>query len=104
MIRSCRSFISLTRIDSAIRMWMWGEDLAGLKEFINFLNKLEESSIFYKLNKVRNESIMVEVAVPGQRWEIEFMEDGTVDIEKFISDGNYYDVKELESLFKDFSD
>ena len=48
------------------------------------VNELEENSIFFKLNKVRNEAIMVEVAVPGQWWEIEFLEDDTVDIEKFI--------------------
>lgn len=75
-----------------------------LKEFIYFLNKLEEYSIFYKLIKVRNEAIMVEVAVPGQRWEIEFLEDGTIEIEKFISDKGMYDVNELETLFKEFSD
>jgi len=75
-----------------------------LKEFIAILNKLEENSIFYKLNKVRNEAIMVEVAVPGQRWEIEFLADSTVDIEKFISDEDMYDVNELETLFKEFSD
>lgn len=75
-----------------------------LKEFIALLNKLEKNSIFYKLNKVRNEAIMIEVAVPGQRWEIEFLEDGTVDIEKFISDKDMYDVNELETLFKEFSD
>jgi hypothetical protein len=75
-----------------------------LKEFITFLNKLEENSVFYKLNKIRNEAIMVEVAVPGQRWEIEFLEDGTVDIEKFISDKDMYDVNELETLFSQFSD
>ena len=63
--------------------------LVGLKELIHFINKLEESNIFYKLNKVRNEAIMVEIAVPGQRWEVEFMEDGTVEIEKFISDGDF---------------
>ena len=75
-----------------------------LKEFIAILNKLEEKSVFYKLNKVRNEAIMVEVAVPGQRWEIEFLEDSTVDIEKFISDKDMYDVNELETLFKKFGD
>ena len=75
-----------------------------LKEFIAILNKLEENSVFYKLNKVRNEAIMVEVAVPGQRWEIEFLEDSTVDIEKFISDKDMYDVNELETLFKKFGD
>lgn len=83
---------------------MWGENLHSLTEMNNFLNKLEDKNIFYRLSKVRNESIMVEVAVPGQRWEIEFMEDGTVEIEKFISDGDYYDAKELEVLFRDFSD
>ncbi|MGG3927205.1 hypothetical protein ABET51_14550 [Metabacillus fastidiosus] len=75
----------------------------GLKKLINFLNKLENNNIFYKLNKVRNEAIMVEVAVPGQRWEIEFMENGTVEIEKFISDGNYYGTDEIEFLLKNFS-
>jgi hypothetical protein len=38
----------------------------GIKELINFLNKLEESNIFYKLNKVRDEAIMVEISVPGK--------------------------------------
>ncbi|MGG3806189.1 hypothetical protein [Metabacillus fastidiosus] len=76
----------------------------GLKKLINFLNKLENNNIFYKLNKVRNEAIMVEVAVPGQRWEIEFMENGTVEIEKFISDGNYYGTDEIDFLLGNFSD
>ncbi|USG67069.1 hypothetical protein NDK47_07200 [Brevibacillus ruminantium] len=56
-----------------------------LRDLINFLNKLEKSKIFYKLNKVRDEAIMVEIAVPGQRWEVEFMDDGTVEIEKFLT-------------------
>jgi len=40
----------------------------------------------FLFNKIRD-SILVEVAVPGQRWEIEFMADGTIQIEKFFSDG-----------------
>jgi len=47
---------------------------------------------------------MIEVAVPGQRWEIEFMEDGTVEIEKFISYGEIYSDEELEILFTKFSE
>lgn len=78
--------------------------MLDLKELIRFLNKLKENHIFYKLGKVRNEAIMVEVAVPGQRWEIEFMEDGTVEVEKFISNGEIYDSKELKFLFENFSD
>jgi len=30
--------------------------------------------------------------------------DGTVEIEKFIIDGDFYDGKEIETLIKDFSD
>lgn len=71
----------------------------------DFLNELEERKIFYSLNKVRCEAIMVEVAVPGQRWEVEFMDDGSLEIEKFISDGGVlYDENELKNLFQDFSD
>lgn len=76
----------------------------SIKELNHFLNELEERNIFYRISKIRRDSIMVEVAVPTQRWEIEFMEDGTVEIEKFISDGKYHDNKELEVLFKEFSD
>lgn len=73
-------------------------------ELNDLLNKLEERHIFYRLSKIRSESIMIEVAVPGQRWEIEIMEDGTMEIEKFLSDGNMYDEKKLDVLFRDFSD
>ena len=78
--------------------------MENLKDINRFLNILEENTIYYRLNKIRPESIMVEVAVPGQRWEIEFMEDSTIVIEKFISDGEIYDEKELEILLNEFSD
>jgi hypothetical protein len=76
----------------------------NLKDINKFLNILEKNTIYYRLNKIRSEGIMVEVAVPGQRWEIEFMEDGTIDIEKFISDGSFYGKEELEVLLNEFSD
>ncbi len=42
-----------------------------MKKLIGFLERLEEKKIYYKLNKVRD-AIMVEVAIPGERWEVEF--------------------------------
>lgn len=76
-----------------------------IKELIHFLNKLEEKKIYYKLDKIREESILVEIVVPGQRWEVEFMEDSSIEIEKFISDrDDLYDERELDVLFRDFSD
>jgi len=74
-----------------------------MTQLMEFLNQLEERSIYYKLNKVRD-SIMVEAAVPGQRWEIEFFSDGHVEIEKFISDGTTFGTDEIGRLFEEYSD
>jgi len=70
---------------------------------IAFLDKLEERKIYYRLNKIR-ESILVEIAVPGQRWEVEFFADGDVQVEKFLSNGEIHKKSELDVLFDNFSD
>ncbi|MBE6588507.1 MAG: hypothetical protein E7647_08885 [Ruminococcaceae bacterium] len=72
-------------------------------KLLEFLNLLEAKKIYYKLNKVRD-AIMVEIAVPGERLEVEFFADGNVEIEKFISSGEIYDESELKTLFERFSD
>ena len=68
-----------------------------------FLNKLEKNKIHYNLNKIRD-SILVEVCVPGERWEIEFFENNNIEIEKFKSDGKIFGKEELKNLFEKFSD
>lgn len=78
--------------------------MLDIKDLNSFLNRLDVCKIYYKIIKIRIESIMVEVVVPGQRWEVEFMEDGTIEIEKFISDGTIHDKSELDVLFRDFAD
>lgn len=65
---------------------------------LNFLQKLEDNDIYYRLNKVRD-SIMVEIAIPGQRWEVEFMRDGEIQVEKFLTSGEILDERALEELF-----
>ena len=72
----------------------------NLGRLIRFLERLEEENIYYRLNKIRD-SIMIEAVVQGERWEIEFFEDGNVVIEKFITDCEIYDETELEALFRD---
>ena len=83
--------------------------MTSMNEFIELLEKLEEKGIFYKLSKSRIHTIMIEVSVPGQRWEIEYNTYGEskkcqIEIEKFVSNGALYDETELKTLFKDFSD
>lgn len=75
----------------------------NLNNLIQFLNKLEASKIYYNLSKIRD-SILVSVVVPGERWEIEFMVNGDIEIEKFVSNGEIHDKLLLDELFKKFSD
>jgi hypothetical protein len=72
--------------------------------FTAFLDRLEQQDISYTLVHNQAETLMVLVAVPGERWEIEFMSDGSVEIEKFISIGEISDTKSLEDLFANYAD
>ena len=74
-----------------------------MDRLLPFLDRLEEKKIYYRLNRVRD-AIMVEVAVPGERWEIEFFEDNHIEAERFVSDGEILDERELHDLFMRFSD
>lgn len=35
----------------------------------------------------RDDAIMVSFAIPGERWEIEFYDNGTIELERFVSQG-----------------
>ena len=74
-----------------------------MNKLIDFLNELDQKKIYYKLAKYNDEYIMVEVTVPGERWEVEFSTDD-IRIEKFKSDGTLYDETEINILFEHFSD
>lgn len=62
-----------------------------------FLATLDERRIPYELDRVRD-SIMVTIATPGSRWEVEFMDGGTVQVERFRSDGTIWDERAIDEL------
>ena len=78
--------------------------LNPLEKLLAFLSELDRLKIFFKLTRVRDEAIMVEIAVPGERWEAEFFGDGRVEVEVFKSPGIIGGEEELDRLFKEFAD
>lgn len=66
-----------------------------------FLESLDAASIAYRLDRVRAGSIAVMVA--GQRWEVEFMASGEVEVEIFTSDGTILDEAALPGLVARFA-
>ncbi|MBH8575905.1 hypothetical protein I8752_23485 [Nostocaceae cyanobacterium CENA369] len=76
----------------------------GFGKLVNFLNQLEQERINYTLAHHRDETIMVSVAVPGERWEVEFFEDGLVEVERFTSRGEITGEEVLSELFSLYSE
>ena len=73
--------------------------MAGLGKLLRFLERLEVERVHYTLAHFR-ESVNVLVSVPGERWEVEFFEDGAVEVEVFTSRGSGLEGEEaIERLF-----
>lgn len=71
---------------------------------LSFLNDLRRGKIHYRLSQHRDNAIMVEVTVPGERWEVEFMDEGGVEAEVFRSDGVIHDESAMEQIIRKHSD
>ncbi|MEH2172377.1 hypothetical protein [Nostoc sp.] len=71
----------------------------GFGKLVTFLNQLEQEKISYTLAHHRDETIMVNVAVAGERWEVEFFEDGSVEVERFVSNGEINGEEVFSELF-----
>lgn len=75
----------------------------SLGTLLGFLKELDNRKIFYKLANPRDEAIMAQISVPGEYWEVEFFEDGHVEIETYRSQG--MEGKEtISRLFEEYSD
>lgn len=78
--------------------------MSTLSELLSFLCRLEQAKISYRIEHNRDEAIMIIVCVPGSRYEIEFFDDGSVEIETFVSTGVKKDGHLLDTLFESYSD
>ena len=56
-----------------------------MEKLLEFLSELSKRNINHKLASYREETIMVEIALPGERWEVEFFADGEIEVEIFHS-------------------
>jgi hypothetical protein len=77
---------------------------SSLDELLAFVSRLDSDRISYSLSVERANAVMVTVVVPGQRWEVEFMTDGSIEVEKFTSDGQLYHPSQVDDLFREIKD
>jgi len=71
---------------------------APFDKLTTFLKQLEKARLYYTLASHRDDTIMALVTVPGERWEIEFFGDGSVEVERFRSNGEIGGEESLQEL------
>jgi hypothetical protein len=72
--------------------------MTAYDELWSLLDHLEKLHLRYALDMQRPDAIRATVAVPGERWEIEVLLDGEIEIEVFRSDGIIHDRSKLVDL------
>ena len=75
-----------------------------LDDILGLLSQLQDAAIHHQLSNYRLDAISIEVVVPGERWEVDFLDNGSVDVEVFKSDGTIFGESKLDELFERFSD
>jgi hypothetical protein len=78
---------------------------AVFESLLAFLNRLDRAGAWYRLGHTRPDSVMVGIALPGWRWEVEFMADAAVEIERYRSvSGVEVQADLLDELFAGLED
>lgn len=68
------------------------------------LTRLQRASIHHVVRHDREGAVSIDVVVPGERWEIDVLDDGSIEIEVFKSDGTIFGESKLKDMFARFTD
>jgi len=66
--------------------------------------RLDAASIHYTVARYRDDAVSIRATVPGERWEIDVIDDGTVDFERFVGDGTIFEFDDLKKSIGRFAD
>lgn len=77
----------------------------SLDKLLSLLTRLNARNINYHLEQYRADAISIIIAVPGERWEIDFFPDRPMGVERFVNpSGDINDESSLEDLFSRFGE
>lgn len=63
-----------------------------------FIRELEDTGTHYMLTPTGAGAVVVQVALPGERWEVEFFEDQEPEAKVFRSDGTVFGIDRIPVL------
>jgi hypothetical protein len=65
---------------------------------------LHKAGLHFVRSDYRPDAISLYVTVPGQRWEVDVLDDGEVEVECFRSDGSILDEADLKRMIRSFAE
>jgi hypothetical protein len=74
------------------------------QDIYDWVSKLKRANIHFAVATFRDDALMLQISVPGERWEAEFFPDGTVEVERFRSDGRIAGADALDELLHKHAD
>jgi len=71
---------------------------------MDLIRELKEAKIHFELSHHRDDGVSILATLPGERWEIDVLDDGEVDFERFKSDGAIQDRTALNEAIHQFAE
>jgi hypothetical protein len=87
-----------SRSRSGLQKSMHHIDGSSLTHLSTFLVRLDDAGIAYQLTSVREGAVMVQIPVPGERWQTEFFPDRLIEAEVFRGSGSIDGPEVIEKL------
>ena len=76
----------------------------ALKKLLALSDQLKAANIHHEVTRYREDGVSIIATVPGERWEIDVLDDGEIVVEVYKSQGNCRGEEALKELFERHSD
>ena len=74
--------------------------MTKLATLTDFVDRLDTAQLHYTMTSVAEGAIRVGVTVQGEHWQIDFNEDGDIEVEVFRSNGEIFDLEKADELIE----
>jgi hypothetical protein len=76
----------------------------ALKKLLALSDQLKAANIHHEVTRYREDGVSIIATVPGERWEIDVLDDGEIVVEVYKSQGGCRGEEALKDLFDRYSD
>lgn len=77
---------------------------APFAKLMDIIRRLEAAQIHFAVTHYRAGAVSIQATVPGERWEIDVLDDGRVDFERFVSTDDIQDEDVLHVAIAKFAE